>query len=128
MTNILWFLFKKIFEQYQTGKYVMHAEDLPCTSKLPYVQQPTKCPKFREDTGKIYNCICGGAARVVVPSAQIWCEKYIPCAENKLSSLGALIHFSLWKSGWLSFILDQYVMICMLPTLSINYQWLYYKV
>ena len=57
------------------GKYVVHTEDLPRASELPFAQRPTKRTKFRKDAGKIYNYICGGVARVVVPSVRIWREK-----------------------------------------------------
>ena len=56
----------------------MRAEDLPRASKLLYVLRPIKRAKFGKYAGKIYHCICGGVANV---------KKYLPRAENKLSSL-----------------------------------------
>ena len=37
----------------QTGKYVVHAKDLPCANKLPWVQQPIKQAEFEKHAWKI---------------------------------------------------------------------------
>ena len=45
-------------QQFQTGKYVARAEDLPRASKLPCAQRLIKRAKFGKYTAKIYNYVC----------------------------------------------------------------------
>ena len=75
--------------RFQTGKYVVCAEDLPRANKLPCAQRPIKRAKFEE-----YCCQVNGTYKKVPLHMRRCCEggfsrrvkKYLPRAENKLSS------------------------------------------
>ena len=56
-------------------------------SKLPYAQGPMTRAEFEKYTLKIAHFIWGDDARVVFQARKSDCEKYLPRAENKLSSL-----------------------------------------
>ena len=65
------FPFGTVAVTYQTGKYVVRAEDLPRASKLPLPQQPIKCAEFEKYNLKVNHFIWGGDTWTVFPSAQI---------------------------------------------------------
>ena len=71
----------------QTGKYAVRAEDLPRASKLSCAQQPTKSAEF-ENVPEKHAILYGEAMRGgFFQTHKCDGEKYLPRAENKLSSL-----------------------------------------